>query len=209
MGMALGRYLRGARRRLVAALAAVVALTSVVSAGGNEPLPEWLLPGAFVLVPRIATGTEYNSNIFESQIRPVADQINFVTPGLFITSRWPRHAIAADIEVSYRNYLKSDLEAFDYRARLGAAFDVTRGFSVGFDVSASHQHDTFSVENVPVDVVLGNRDLSANPGGFIPVKNSPVDVVLGNRDLSANPGGFIPVKNSPVDLVFGNSDLPD
>jgi hypothetical protein len=134
-------------------------------------LPEWL-PGAFVVVPRITTGTEYNSNIFASPIRPIADQISFVTPGLSIASRWARHAVTADVEVSYRNYLKSDLDVFDYKGQLGAVFDVNRRFAVGFDVNAYRQHDTFFVDNLPVDVVFGNRDLPTNLAGLIPVQQT-------------------------------------
>lgn len=167
--------LAAASSSLAAILLCVCILASDLRAGDDGQGPEatdgstYLSPGGFRLIPRIAAGFEYNSNLFASRLFAIPDRGEYVTPGLLITSRWARHALSADLDLNYRTFEDTGVEALDLRGRVSGVINVSKAFDVGADFAASQLHSLQIVDNLAADFIFNNRDIPSNIAGFIPV----------------------------------------
>lgn len=85
------------------------ASAQVVQPGANVGVRERPRPGydalgvragAFVAYPRITTRVDHRDNLFVSETNPIADTAYTLQPELSVRSDWPRHALAANAQVT-------------------------------------------------------------------------------------------------------------
>jgi len=99
--------------------------------------------GAFELMPSLALGVEYNSNIFaapKNADNETADTIFTVRPQLEARSNWSSHSLSAGFTVQRSDFLKYETETkTEYDGVVNGRLDVQRSFHLTGQASGSHR----------------------------------------------------------------------
>ena len=97
--------------------------------------------GGFKLFPKIGFNSEYNDNIFDTQVRENRDYIAHIQPGLKVKSDWNRHALNLDLDSDLGYYADNPEQDYqDMKLRLSGRLDVLRDstLNLGYSFYKSH-----------------------------------------------------------------------
>jgi hypothetical protein len=87
--------------------------------------------GAFIIRPELATGLEYNDNVFATATTEESDVILHLNPSITAESTWSRHGLFAFANVAHREYFDvSDESATDWELGAQGRIDVVRGTEI-------------------------------------------------------------------------------
>lgn len=121
--------------------------------------PKGLHAGNFFISPSAAITTTFDDNIFSTSVNPESDLKTVFTPGVRITSDFPRHAIDMSLSGRIVTYAEnSDQNYQDYAAHASGAlhFDHAHTISAGFISELQHEE-------------VGNLTSPFNAGEPVPV----------------------------------------
>lgn len=98
--------------------------------------------GGFTLFPKFGYNSEYNDNIFDTEIKQKRDYIAHIQPGFKLKSDWARHMLKLDVNSDLGFYSDNpDQNYEDVNLHLSSRVDVLRDstLNLGFSFYKSHE----------------------------------------------------------------------
>lgn len=98
--------------------------------------------GAFKVFPKLGFNSEYNDNIFDTQVNERQDYIAHIQPGIKVLSDWNRHALKLDIDSNIALYADNpDQNYQDMKIRLSGQLDILHNstLNLGYSFYKSHE----------------------------------------------------------------------
>lgn len=97
--------------------------------------------GGFKFFPKIGFNSEYNDNIFDTEIKEKTDYIAHIQPGLLVMSDWNRHALSLDLDSNIGVYAENSEEDYeDMKLRLSGRLDILRNSVLALSYSFYKSH---------------------------------------------------------------------
>ena len=98
--------------------------------------------GSFRLVPKLAVGTAYDSNVFRSENNVRGDLIGRVQPSFKLESDWSRHSLAVSAAADLGFYAEENGENYtDAQAAAAGIVDIRRGLRLETGLSFGRLHE--------------------------------------------------------------------
>ncbi|MGE4409791.1 MAG: outer membrane beta-barrel protein [Sphingobium sp.] len=134
-----------------------------------------LYTGAFLVQPEIEVETGYTDNAYLTRDNKVSDGFVYVNPKMRINSTWSRHALAAELGVGLKRYLRETVrDEEDYSALVRGRYDMggeaTLTGAGRFVRRYESQYNIYTVDNaastIPVNDIGGTLVAAAKRGRF-------------------------------------------
>lgn len=121
----------------------------------ERPRPDYdplgIRAGAFLILPELALGLEYNDNVYATKDNEESDLITVIAPKVDFRSDWTRHAITGSVGLRGGIYgSNSDENYFDAFALLNTRLDVLQESFLDTRLGVLRQHEERGDPNFPI-----------------------------------------------------------
>lgn len=135
--------------RIMRITALAVLVPTLVLAQARDEERRGARAGSFRIQPTLATGVEYQSNVYVEDTNTDSSIITTVSPEVDIVSDWNRHALRLSLGAEYGAYSVSDDDNyFDYNAELAGVIDISRAMRLTATLGYDHGHESRGSDDI-------------------------------------------------------------